>query len=286
MNISMVGGDLRIVRLAELYAKEGNKVYTYGLEKYFDENKNKNVIICSNVKESIDKSEIIVSGVPISKNGIHINAPYSKKEINLESVKNLLKNKVFVAGNIPTEFYTESIKNIDLLKIEELTILNAIPTAEGTIKIIIEQMEKTIHESNILICGYGKIGKILCKRLSTFGANIYCAARRDSDLAWIREAGYFPVRYSEIKKYGTSIDVVINTVPVIILKEEELKSLKNDVLIIDLASNPGGIDKEKAKDLKLKVITALGIPGKEMPISAASYIKEIIDKIWKESEIK
>lgn len=286
MNISMVGGDLRIVRLAELYAKEGNKVYTYGLEKYFDENKNNNVIICSNVKESIDKSEIIVSGVPISKNGIHINAPYSKKEINLESVKNLLKNKVFVAGNIPTEFYTESIKNIDLLKIEELTILNAIPTAEGTIKIIIEQMEKTIHESNILICGYGRIGKILCKRLSTFGANIYCAARRDSDLAWIREAGYFPVRYSEIKKYGTSIDVVINTVPVIILKEEELKSLKNDVLIIDLASNPGGIDKEKAKNLKLKVITALGIPGKEMPISAASYIKEIIDKIWKESEIK
>ncbi len=285
MNISMIGGDLRIVRLAELYSKEGNKVYTYGLEEYFNENKNNNVIICSNEKEAVDKSEIIVSGVPISKDGIHISAPYSKKEINLDDVKKLLNNKVFVAGNIPTEFYNESIKNIDLLKIEELTILNAIPTAEGTIKIIIEQMEQTIHESKILICGYGRIGKILCKRLSSFGANIYCAARRDSDLAWIREAGYFPVRYSEIKKYAAAIDVVINTVPVTILKEE-LKSFKNDVLIIDVASNPGGIDKEKAKDLKLKVITALGIPGKEMPISAASYIKEIIDKTRKESEIK
>lgn len=286
MNISMIGGDLRIVRLAELYSKEGNKVYTYGLEEYFNKNKNNNVIICSNEKEVVDKSEIIVSGVPISKDGIHISAPYSKKEINLDDVKKLLNNKVLVAGNIPTEFYNESIKNIDLLKIEELTILNAIPTAEGTIKIIIEQMEQTIHESKILICGYGRIGKILCKRLSSFGANIYCAARRDSDLAWIREAGYFPVRYSEIKKYTAAIDVVINTVPVTILKEEELKSFKNDVLIIDVASNPGGIDKEKAKDLKLKVITALGIPGKEMPISAASYIKEIIDKTRKESEIK
>ena len=285
MNITMIGGDLRIVRLAELYSKEGNKVYTYGLEEYFNNNKNNNVIICSNEKEAVDKSEIIVSGVPISKDGIHISAPYSKKEINLDDVKKLLNNKVFVAGNIPTEFYNESIKNIDLLKIEELTILNAIPTAEGTIKIIIEQMEQTIHESKILICGYGRIGKILCKRLSSFGANIYCAARRDSDLAWIREAGYFPVRYSEIKKYAAAIDVVINTVPVTILKEE-LKSFKNDVLIIDVASNPGGIDKEKAKDLKLKVITALGIPGKEMPISAASYIKEIIDKTRKESEIK
>ena len=285
MNITMIGGDLRIVRLAELYSKEGNKVYTYGLEEYFNKNKNNNVIICSNEKEAVDKSEIIVSGVPISKDGIHISAPYSKKEINLDDVKKLLNNKVLVAGNIPTEFYNESIKNIDLLKIEELTILNAIPTAEGTIKIIIEQMEQTIHESKILICGYGRIGKILCKRLSSFGANIYCAARRDSDLAWIREAGYFPVRYSEIKKYAAAIDVVINTVPVTILKEE-LKSFKNDVLIIDVASNPGGIDKEKAKDLKLKVITALGIPGKEMPISAASYIKEIIDKTRKESEIK
>ena len=30
--IGIVGGDLRIVRLAEMYVKEGHTVYTYGLE--------------------------------------------------------------------------------------------------------------------------------------------------------------------------------------------------------------------------------------------------------------
>ena len=41
MNISIIGGDLRIVRLAEMYAKEGKQVYTYGLEKYFDKKQEK-----------------------------------------------------------------------------------------------------------------------------------------------------------------------------------------------------------------------------------------------------
>ena len=39
MNISIIGGDLRIIRLAEMYAKDNYNVYTYGLEKYFDKEK-------------------------------------------------------------------------------------------------------------------------------------------------------------------------------------------------------------------------------------------------------
>ena len=49
----------------------------------------------------------------------------------------------------------------------------------------------------------------------------------------------------------------------------------------DVASNPGGIDKASAQKLGLKVITALGIPGKEMPKTAGRYIKETIDKLIK-----
>ena len=36
MDIGIIGGDLRIIKLAELYAKEGNNVYAYGIEKYYD----------------------------------------------------------------------------------------------------------------------------------------------------------------------------------------------------------------------------------------------------------
>ena len=415
MNISIIGGDLRIVRLAEMYANEGNNVYTYGLERYFEKEENceqetekeinselrkvkinnekyKNIFVCNSIEETIQKSNYIFSGMPFTKNKITVNAPFANKEITLKELHNALhsnnkkglnnalqgtykeriinephnnkkeeQNKVcntydegkinnkkqeeniqsinkknrqsveiveeatikkFFAGGIPQEFYnnnkkmlqsdfnninmdkntnsiiqkdedtiiTEPINNyrnnisvelIDLLDNEELTILNAIPTVEGTIKIAIEQREETIHESNVLICGFGRIGKILCDRFSKLGANVYCVARKESDLAWIREKRYIPLTYSELPNFASKIDIVINTVPHIILAGEELKLFNKNVLIIDVASAPGGIDKASAQKLGLKVITALGIPGKEMPKTAGRYIKQTIDKLIK-----
>ena len=32
-NFAIIGGDLRIIKLAKMLAKDGNKVYTYGLER-------------------------------------------------------------------------------------------------------------------------------------------------------------------------------------------------------------------------------------------------------------
>lgn len=278
MNISIVGGDLRIIRLAEMYAQEGKNVYIYGLEKYFLESNLPNIELCQSLKEAVINSDIVISSMPFSKNGENVNAPFSSSQIKIKDLKNELNNKTFIAGGIPKDFYDEKIKNVDLLQIDELTILNAIPTVEGAIKIAIEEREETIHESNVLICGFGRIGKILCNRFKALGANVYCAARKDTDLAWIREKRYFPLRYVELCDYAPKFNIVINTVPTIIIKEKELDCLNKDVLIIDVASAPGGIDKEYAEKKKIKVITALGIPGKEMPKTAASYIKKIIDE--------
>lgn len=278
MNISIIGGDLRIIRLAQMYAKEGKKVYTYGLEKYFNENTEDNIAVCQNLQETIDKSDTIISGMPFSKDGINVNTPYSEEKIKLEKLKDKLLGKIFIAGGIPQNFYKEKIKNIDLLENEELTILNAIPTVEGTIKIAINEREETIHESNVLICGYGRIGKILCNEFNALGANIYCAARKEADLAWIREKRYIPLTYKEIIKYAYKIDLIINTVPTMIVDKEKLEYFNKNVLMIDVASNPGGIDKVYANEIGIKVITALGIPGKEMPLTAAKYIKDVIDR--------
>ena len=46
---AIIGGDLRTIKLAKILAKEGNMVYTYGLEKAEElkENKNINTTICS-----------------------------------------------------------------------------------------------------------------------------------------------------------------------------------------------------------------------------------------------
>ena len=297
MNICMIGGDLRIIRLAEMYAKEGNRVYTYGLEKYFLEGKlvsndglknkikeenteinYKDILLCSSISEAVSMTDIVISSMPFSKDDIYVNSPFAKEKIKIQELKDEISGKNFIAGGIPQEFYNGKINNIDLLENEKLTILNAIPTAEGTIRIAIEEREETIHESNVLVCGFGRIGKILCNRFKALGASVYCVARKETDLTWIREEGYTPLTYNDIPEIGEKIDIIINTVPTLVLNKKELDSFISDVLIIDVASNPGGVDKEYAKSKQIKIITALGIPGKEMPKTAAKYIKEVIDK--------
>lgn len=40
--------------------------------------------------------------------------------------------------------------------------------------------------------GYGKVGKVLSQKLNGIGCNVYCEARKESDLAMIEAMGYNP----------------------------------------------------------------------------------------------
>ena len=76
--------------------------------------------------------------------------------------------------------------------------------------------------------------------------------------------------------------MIINTVTHLVLTPERLKYVDNDCLLIDLASNPGGIDKKTAKDRNLKLVWALALPGKVAPVTTAEFIKDTIYNILKE----
>lgn len=278
--LQLYGGDLRMLRLAELFAQEKYMVFLYGQSLYFQGKAKSNQLKeCATLEECISQSDLIVSGVPFTKDEKIVMAPFAKQEIEVSDIYKNLENKVFVAGGIPKWFYANgTIQIFDLLECEELTILNAIPTAEGAIKIAIEETERTIHESNILVLGYGRIGKILCKRLKALGANIYCAARKSADRTWIKEEKCMPITFEEIEKYGSRLDMIINTVPKIVLTEDSLKVLPNHCIYIELASAPGGVDKIAAEMYNIRVIMAQGIPGKIAPATAARYIKGVIEK--------
>ena len=53
-------------------------------------------------------------------------------------------------------------------------------------------------------------------------------------------------------------------------------------MLIDIASNPGGIDRNIAKKKDLKLIWALSLPGKVAPVTSAEFIKETIYHVLKE----
>lgn len=285
-NIAIIGGDLRIVYLAKMLAKDGFNLKTYGIEKTEELDNLQNIKKCNSLKEVLEETDIAIGPIPLSSDNIKINTPFSKNIITLEELAINLKNKKFIAGNIKKEFYEyakdKQIEIIDLLEREELVVLNTIATAEGTIQIAIEETTRTIHGSNVLILGFGRVGKTLANMLKGMGTNIYCQARKNSDFAWIKAYGYKSIKFEEKEKLN-NFDIIINTIPTLVIGENELNYINKDCLLIDLASSPGGIDRKIAEKMGIKTVWALALPGKVAPLTSAEFIKDTIYNVIKET---
>ena len=278
--ISIIGGDLRIVKLIDILIEEDYKVYTYGLEKI---EKKENVFFCNSLNEAIEKSLIILGPMPLTSDRKNVSTPFSDKKIDLNELLKSLNGKRFIAGNIiesvRKDLEENGIQYTDLLEREELVVLNTIATAEGAIQIAMQETLKTIHGSNVLVMGFGRVGKILAKTLAGIGANVYCEARKNADIAWITAYGYNPVHIKNLNRIIGKFDIIMNTIPFVVLDSSRINLLKKDCLIIDLASYPGGVDVKAAKDRNIKSIWALSLPGKVAPVTSAEFIKETLDNI-------
>ncbi len=285
-NFSIIGGDLRIIKLAKMLAEEGNTIYTYGLEKAEELKNVTNIVFCEKLKHAIQNTEVVIGPIPFSSNGKDINSPFSDNTISIREFMHMINAKILIAGSILPEIYDlandEYVEIIDLMKREELAVLNTISTAEGAIEIAISNTNKIIHGSEILILGFGRIGKVLARKMAGLSAKVTCAARKDEDFAWIRAYGHKATNINTLGEGLSRYDIIINTVPHLVLTPERLQYVTNDCLLIDLASNPGGIDKKTAKDRNLKLVWALALPGKVAPVTTAEFIKDTIYNILKE----
>ena len=283
-SIAVVGGDLRIVKLIEMLNADGYTVYTYGLENSEDVLNMESVEMCPTIKEAVASSEVVVGPIPLSSDRKNISAPFGRNNIDLDEFVDAIKGKHLIAGNIniKEKLDANNIEFTDILKREEFVVLNAIATAEGTIQIAMEETQRTIHGTKTLIMGFGRVGKVLSKMLHGIGSEVYCEARKNEDIAWIKAYGYTPVHLNDLNENLNKFDIIINTIPFQILDKERLGMLKDDVVIIDLASNPGGVDRRAAREKGVKVIWALSLPGKVAPLTSAEFIKEALYHVLKE----
>lgn len=277
---TLIGGDLRSVKLANLLQEDGNEVTTYGLEKAEDIKNNSKIYMENNLNDAIEKSNIIIAPLPFSQNGKDVMCMFSEKRIKITDLCEKYNEKIIFGGNISEDVMTNLESNYkvvyDLMKSETLTILNTISTAEGAINSIIQNTETIIQGSKILILGFGRVAKTLAHKLKALDAVITCAARKETDLAWIKTYGYNSLNINYLSDKIKNFDVIVNTVPSKIVGEDELRQIKEDVLLVDLASKPGGFDFETADRLKIKYVWALALPGKVAPLTSAQIIKNCI----------
>ena len=236
-----------------------------------------------------DNYDAVVLPLPYSNDGKNINTPLFKQTIPVSEVFGNLSSKTrILAGRCDAKIKSiaddHRIMLIDYLCREELAVLNGIPTAEGAIQIAMEETPYTLHSSKCLVIGNGRIGKILAKMLDGIGANVTVAARKKGDQAFAYAMGCNCCSISDLNARIDDFDIIFNTAPSMILDYHLLSKLKKNVLIIDLASKPGGVDFDEARRLGIKVIWALSLPGKVTADTAGDIISSTILNIIDEME--
>lgn len=278
--ISVLGGDLRSINLINLLAKDFDIVYTYGLEKAENLKKSEKVVLCEDLNDLVYNTDILIAPIPFSKNNIDVYMPFSDSKITIQEIIAKMKSKKIIAGSIKNDVIKMAKDNfidiIDIMKNESLAILNTIATAEGTIELIISNTDKILQGQKILVLGFGRVGKTLANKLKLLNCDVTCATVNDDESAWIRAYGYIAKNLNDIDEDYMKFDVIINTIPSLILKKEKIIFFREDVLLIDLASEPGGVDKEYVKERDIRYIHALALPGKVAPYTSAEFIKEAI----------
>ena len=275
---AVVGGDLRQISLANHLAQSGFSVTALGFD---DSSPFSPLVTVAQHPHCLSSMDVVIFPLPVTSEPNIVNAPFFQEPLPLDQCLRRIPHKAAVFGGkiSPQEAAVAQGLGLameDYLHREEMAVLNAVPTAEGAIELAMNELPVTLWRSRCLITGFGRVGKVLAPMLLALGAQVTVAARKEADLAWAKVIGCQTARLKNLAQAAKGQDVIYNTVPSLLFNEETLKHLEPSCLLIDLASKPGGVDMEAAKNLGIRTIWALSIPGKVAPITAADIIKDTI----------
>ena len=282
IKLTILGGDLRQLAVARRLSGLGFETAVWGLGVCEEEIGD--AVRCTSWEDAVNESKAVILPLPASSDGVRVNCPMNTSEqLKMKKLIETVGAGIPIIGGRFTPSFKclaeeKNVKVIDYFQSEVLQIQNAIPTAEGAVAIAMNELPVTLCNANVAVVGYGRIGKTLAHLLDSLGAHVTVAARKNVDLAWVRNFRYKPLKIevkngvSTLAELGSGYDVIFNTVPYWLFDDKVLSGMSKNTLIIDLASAPGGVDTRAAGEHGIKVIWALSLPGKYSPFTAGDII--------------
>lgn len=279
--IAVLGGDDRELVVIPELLRRGAQVRVVGFQP---DQLPENAEIYDSPEDAVEGVDTVIMPMPGTDAEGVIRAIYSsKKVIFSQDLAAKLKGKpVFIGVAKPylkNLCKSQQVQLIEIAELDDIAILNSIPTAEGAIQLAMQETPYTIHNSRCFVLGYGRCGVTLARTLKNLGAITFVAARSDRDLARIFEQCLEPIPFSALEDKISQADIVFNTIPAMVLDAQVLKKVKKNALVIDLASAPGGTDFRAAEELGIKAILAPGLPGKVAPETAGKILADILPRL-------
>lgn len=275
--IVVAGGDLRQVWLAQILSFRGFQVTACGLCRSVEDEKIREE---DSLRKALQGAVSVAAPVPFLRDG----KMTGNGQVPDMDVKTLLsgmsRGSVLFGGNIPGDarerFRAAGIRAYDMMEDEQVAMRNTVATAEGAIAEAVSRSTCNLSGSRCMILGYGRCGSTLALLLRGFACRLSIV---ETDPARAAAASILAERVlspMELEENIGDETFIFNTVPEMILNGEVLRCVKKTAWIFDLASAPGGADRQAAEALDLNLTALPGLPGRFSPETSAEILADYI----------
>lgn len=285
LKFAVLGGDERSARLCRLLYEDGHKVSSYALERAALPAE---IPKACCLQSCVYGADCVVLPVPSERGGV-LNAPLSAEQLDMEAlISALWQGQLLFGGKLSERSVLAAIHGglgvYDLMQRRGYCVGNAALTAEGALERMMAESPRALWRSRALVTGWGRIAKILSLRLRSLGAAVTVAARKEGDRAMAAALGMDSIDIAESELLLGEFDFIVNTVPARIFSDSMLCCIREDALLLELASAPGGFDMKLAENIGLHACAAPGLPGKCAPQTAAELMRNAVYDIIREQE--
>ncbi len=283
MHVAIIGGDARQLEVIRKLTELDAKLSLIG----FDQLAHSFTGATKTSINEIDVSDLDAIILPVHGTNLEgkVNTVFSNEKIAITEEMLLKTPKHCTVYSGISNSYLDDLmkavnrKYVQLFERDDVAIYNSIPTAEGTIMMVIQHTDFTIHGSRVAVLGLGRVGMTVARTFAALGAKVKVGARRTEHLARILEMGLEPFHLQDLEKEVRDIDVCINTIPTLVVTASVISKMPAHTLIIDLASKPGGTDFRYAEKRGIKALLAPGLPGVVAPKTAGQIIANVLSQL-------
>jgi dipicolinate synthase subunit A len=181
VKIAVLGGDDReLVYIPELL-RLGAEVKVAG---YPPRPELTGVQVVDSLPEAIEGAEVLLLPMPGTDGQGVIRAVYSPHKLVLsEQIISKIPRSVPTLIGVAKPFLKDifsrhRLRLVEIAELDDISILNAIPTAEAAIQIAMQELPITIHSSQAMVLGFGRVGQNMAPRRGRAGPRKLFLARK------------------------------------------------------------------------------------------------------------
>lgn len=159
---------------------------------------------------------------------------------------------------------------------------NSYLTAQGVLKMILDNVDYSINKTKVAVIGYGNCGKMISSLLRNTGLDVNVFSRRKETITEAELYGFSSESINKLEKTLSNYRLIVNTVPSNIISKKAIEKLSQDNVYIEVASKPYGFNIADTDVFNFKYILAESLPGRFTPVSAGEIIADTVIDMLKE----